>query len=93
MAIIRINAHGETPELHGNPSPSIPHLLRAGTADGPAVIMIRGFKYLPRHRLHCPHRHIMSQDPDLLPWRSLSWPRQLGFGLEHADEGLAIAFG
>lgn len=28
-----------------------------------------------------------------MPWTCPSWPRQLGFGLGHADEGLAIAFG
>lgn len=93
MAIIRINACGGTLELHGNPAAPDRHILRAGAEGGPAVIMIHGFKYLPGHRNHCPHRHILSLDPELLPWRSPSWPRQLGFGLGRADEGLAIAFG
>lgn len=93
MAIIRINARGRTPELHGTPAALEKHLLQAGAAGGPAVIMIHGFKYLPGHSKHCPHRHIMSYEPELLPWRSPSWPRQLGFGLGHADEGLAVAFG
>lgn len=93
MAIVRINAIGETPLLHGGASPVEPALRRADTGDGPAIVMIHGFKYLPGHRMHCPHRHILSLHPEELPWRSPSWPRQLGFGTGLQDEGLAVAFG
>lgn len=65
----------------------------SGQASGPVIVMIHGFKYLPGHRRHCPHRHILSLHPQDTPWRVPSWPRQLGFGTGHRNEGLAIAFG
>lgn len=66
---------------------------QVGTDQGPVIVMVHGYKYQPGNARHCPHRHIFSLDPDHLPWKAPSWPRQLGFGLGHADEGLAIAFG
>lgn len=93
MAVIRINAIGEQPALHRSPEPVDQALRRAGAAAGPAIVMIHGFKYLPGHRIHCPHRHILALQPEALPWRAPSWPRQLGFGAGHGDEGVAVAFG
>ncbi|MGD9864479.1 MAG: alpha/beta hydrolase [Pseudodonghicola sp.] len=93
MAIVRINATGERAELHRGSEPAEQALRRAGAAPGPAVVMIHGFKYLPGHRIHCPHRHILALQPEALPWRSPSWPRQLGFGAGLRDEGVAVAFG
>ncbi len=93
MAVLRINAVGETPHLHGSPASIDTVLDQAAQGSGPVVLMVHGFKYQPYSRKHCPHRHIFSLDPDHMPWKSPSWPRQLGFGLGHADEGLAIAFG
>ncbi|MBE1283123.1 MAG: alpha/beta hydrolase [Rhodobacteraceae bacterium] len=93
MPMIRINACGDAPELHLSPRPVWPTLKRASQTDGPVIIMIHGYKYLPGHSVHCPHRHLLSLAPEDLPWRSPSWPRQLGFGVGNAGEGLAIAFG
>ena len=77
MAVIRINAIGEQAVLHGSPRPLDQALERAGRADGPAVVMIHGYKYLPGHARHCPHRHILALHPEEMPWRAPSWPRQL----------------
>ncbi len=94
MPMIRINAKGDTPVLHATPGILDARLTRVGQErTGPVVVMIHGYKYLPGHPLHCPHRHIMSLQPQEKPWRATSWPRQLGFDAGHADEGLAIAFG
>ncbi|MDK3016132.1 esterase/lipase family protein [Pseudodonghicola flavimaris] len=93
MALVRINAVGNDPVLHNSPLPVARALARADRGDGPAMVMIHGFKYLPGHPRHCPHRHILALHPDDLPWRSPSWPRQLGFGTGHRDEGIAVAFG
>lgn len=93
MPVIRINAMGETARLHGSPTPVGAALARIGPTEGPAVVMIHGFKYQPGHRRHCPHRHILALHPEALPWSAPSWPRQLGFGTGHQAEGLAVAFG
>ena len=93
MPVIRINAIDDTPRLHGSPKPVEAALARVGRTEGPAVVMIHGYKYRPGHRQHCPHRHILALHPDPLPWSAPSWPRQLGFGTGLPDEGLAVAFG
>lgn len=93
MPVIRINAMGETARLHGSPTPVGAALARIGPTEGPAVVMIHGYKYQPGHRQHCPHRHILALHPEALPWSAPSWPRQLGFGTGHQAEGLAVAFG
>lgn len=93
MPVIRINAKGETARLHGSPAPVEAALARIGPTEGPAVVMIHGFKYQPGHQQHCPHRHILALHPEALPWSAPSWPRQLGFGTGLKAEGLAVAFG
>jgi len=93
MPMIRINARADMLQLHSSPRPLWPTLARASRTGGPVIVMIHGFRYQPGHKAHCPHRHILSLTPEALPWRSPSWPRQLGFGVGNADEGLAIAFG
>lgn len=93
MPMIRINARAGTLRLHSSPRPLWPTLTRACRTSGPVIVMIHGFRYQPGHKVHCPHRHILSLTPEALPWRSPSWPRQLGFGVGNAEEGLAIAFG
>lgn len=93
MAMIRINALGETPVLHGRVTGFDEGVATVADVTGPVVIMVHGYKYKPGHPNHCPHRHILSLDPQHLPWRAPSWPRQMGFGLGRADEGLAVAFG
>ncbi len=93
MAMIRINAIGETPVLHGRLTGIDEGLTAVAGVAGPVVVMVHGYKYKPGNPNHCPHRHILSLDPQHLPWRAPSWPRQLGFGLGRSDEGLAVAFG
>lgn len=94
MPILRINAFGRTPVLHNSPIPVWDRLAALDLPDtGPIVVMLHGYKYQPGHARHCPHRHILALHPQDMPWRSPSWPRQLGFGTGLADEGLAIAFG
>lgn len=93
MPMIRINAEADQPILHNSPRPIWSTLRRANRSDGPVVVMIHGYKYLPGHQKHCPHRHLLSLEPEALPRRSPSWPRQLGFGVGNREEGLAIAFG
>ncbi|MCV6586089.1 MAG: alpha/beta hydrolase [Marinibacterium sp.] len=91
--MIRINAIGDSPVLHGSTRALGRELRRKGAGSGPAIIMIHGYKYLPGHPDHCPHGLIMALHPKDVPHRPPSWPRQLGFGVGHHDEGLAIAFG
>ena len=93
MAVIRINAVGETPVLHARLRSFDDGIARLAHVPGPVVIMVHGYKYQPGNPNHCPHRHILSLDPQHMPWRAPSWPRQLGFGLGRRDEGLAVAFG
>ncbi|OIQ27099.1 MAG: hypothetical protein BM562_15395 [Alphaproteobacteria bacterium MedPE-SWcel] len=93
MAIIRINAVGDSPVLHARHRDFEADIMAMPARSGPAVIMVHGYKYQPGNPEHCPHRHILSLDPQHLPWRAPSWPRQLGFGLGRRDEGLAVAFG
>lgn len=93
MAVLRINAVGDCPQLHGSPAQVDTVLDQLADGAGPIIIMVHGYKYQPGNPRHCPHRHIFSLDPDHLPWKAPSWLRQLGFGLGHTDEGLAVAFG
>ena len=93
MPVIRINAEGATPVLHRGTGSWAEALRRSDPGTGPVVVMIHGYKYRPGDPRHCPHRHILALQPDDHPYRSPSWPRQLGFGAGAAEEGLAIAFG
>ncbi|MBK4215248.1 hypothetical protein JJJ17_04840 [Paracoccus caeni] len=86
MPVIRINA----PE---RPPAELLRLAQALPPNAPIVVMIHGYRYSPATPSHDPHRHILSLDPEPALRRSLSWPRALGFGSGHADEGLALAFG
>ena len=93
MPVIRVNAIGESLRLHGSKRCVLAELRRKNTVDGPAIIMIHGYKYLPEHPDHCPHGLIMALHPKDGPGKPPSWPRQLGFGVGHRGEGLAVAFG
>lgn len=93
MPIIRLNAKGETCELHKSAQPPASVLTRMARGSGPVIVMIHGFSYEPGSPRHCPHRHILSLDPRPLPWAAPSWPRGLGLGAGKPDEGLGLAFG
>ena len=88
MALIRINADGRTPALHGAGQGLEPTLLRALATPGPIAIMIHGFRFQPADPTHCPHHHILSLQ-DTAHRKALSWPRHLGFD----SQGVGIAFG
>ena len=92
MPVIRINADGDRPRMHSGTAP-VAQALHRDPGDGPVIVMIHGWKYKPHLPAHCPHQHLFAFSPKDMPWRAPSWPRQMGFGTGHADEGLAIAFG
>ncbi|MGV6848351.1 MAG: alpha/beta hydrolase [Marinibacterium sp.] len=87
MPILRLNADDTYARA---PSAQI----RAEPDDnGPVIVMLHGYKYLPGHPVHCPHRRIFALQPNSNCPRAQSWPRRLGFGTSQAGEGLAVAFG
>ncbi|SFL61051.1 alpha/beta fold hydrolase [Shimia aestuarii] len=88
MALIRINADGRTPRLHGAGQGLEPTLRRVLATPGPIAIMIHGFRFQPADPAHCPHHHILSLK-DTAHRKALSWPRHLGFD----SQGVGIAFG
>jgi len=93
MAILWINAHEGRPwEHHGNGT-LFDELARVGRTDGPAIVLIHGYKYQPGHPDHCPHKQIFSLDSENSWNRTSGWLRQLGFGTGHPAERLAVAFG
>lgn len=91
--MIRINVKQDALHLHGTIRPLAPVLETARRIDGPVIVMTHGFKYRPDHPHACPHRHILSMQPEPLPWLAPSWPRELGFCAMEGDPGLAIALG
>ena len=92
MAVIRINAVHDRPQLHrGNLC--VHTALARHMGPGPVIVMIHGYKYQPDIPDHCPHLNIMSMKPRDTSVRSLSWLRHTGFGAGNENEGLAIAFG
>ncbi|SDC32465.1 alpha/beta hydrolase [Ruegeria marina] len=91
--MIRINVKQDALHLHGTMRPLASVLETARRVDGPVIVMTHGFKYRPGHPQSCPHRHILSMEPEALPWLAPSWPRELGFGTVEGDGGLAIALG
>lgn len=93
MPVVRINAVGDTPQLHGTSRPVWQSLRQLRDTDGPVIVMIHGYKYHPGHSRHCPHRHILSLQPQATARRAPSWPRQLGFGAGQMHEGIGLAFG
>jgi pimeloyl-ACP methyl ester carboxylesterase len=92
MPVIRINAKADIAILHNSPRSVKTELDRIETGNGPVIIMIHGYKFSPGHARHCPHRHILSLDPEHGPYCPPSWPHHLGFGTGRADEGIAVAF-
>ncbi|MCL6284387.1 alpha/beta hydrolase [Ruegeria sp. 2012CJ41-6] len=93
MPLIRINAQGDRPALHGSPQALSNVLARAQTGAGPAIVMTHGCKYQPGNARHCPHDNIFALPRPGTLRRACQWPKNLGFGQGNADEGLAIAFG
>jgi Alpha/beta hydrolase of unknown function (DUF900) len=92
MALIRINAQGETPVLHGSPHPVASILKQTKSTDGPVIVMTHGYKFAPDSGTNCPHRDILSLPQEGGTGTTSQWPYQLGFGQGNQSEGLAIAF-
>jgi pimeloyl-ACP methyl ester carboxylesterase len=86
MPVLRINATSRGLALHNAASPTARAFESLADSEGPAVILLHGYKYAPNHPSHCPHEKIFSDGPN-------AWPAQLGFGSGQPDDGLAIAFG
>ncbi|MEM8729214.1 MAG: alpha/beta hydrolase [Pseudomonadota bacterium] len=89
--MIRLNADG--PRLRPRSGEVLPCFRTASAGPGPIIVMIHGYKYLPGHPDHCPHHKILSMHPNVSCVKMQSWPRRLGFGAGHTDEGLGLAFG
>lgn len=92
MALIRINAEGRKPVLHGTDASLLPVLNRALSNDGPITVMLHGYKFQPNVRGRCPHAHIFAP-MDAKCTKAVSWPERLGFLSNADDAGLGIAFG
>ncbi len=92
MALIRINAEGRRPVLHGTDAALLPELTQALPDGGPITVMLHGYKFAPHEPAHCPHNHIFALG-DVACRKGISWPQRLGY-LDDTDEsGLGIAFG
>ena len=92
MPVLRINAQGKIPVLHGAARPLRPVLEQAVSGHDPIVILLHGYKFLPHDPKHCPHQHIFAQN-DRECRKALSWPKHLGMADDTPGAGLAIAFG
>lgn len=57
----------------------------------PVIVMVHGYRFSPHVSPRDPHRHILSQRPDIRHWKAVSWPRHLH--LHRPDAGLGIGFG
>ncbi|MDP5216784.1 alpha/beta hydrolase [Ruegeria sp. 2205SS24-7] len=93
MPVIRINAIGDRPVLHGSPQAPTKLLQQAQGGAGPVIVMTHGCKYQPGHARHCPHEAVLALPHDRRGAAIAAWPEKLGFGQGNPDEGLAIAFG
>lgn len=92
MALIRINAEGRKPVLHGTDAPLLPVLKRALGTNGPITVMLHGYKFQPNMPGRCPHAHIFAPI-DGKCTKAASWPNRLGFLSKEGNTGLGIAFG
>lgn len=86
MAVIRINASPNGLSLHDSPQPVPARLREVIGQQGPAVILVHGYKYVPGTQKFCPHHKIFGD-------HAHGWPRQLGFEGGSSQEGLCIALG
>ena len=84
---IRVNA---TPGGFQTDGPPLAQSFAALPEQAPVVIMIHGYRFAPGLAKHCPHRHILSLNPDLSDHTAISWPRHLGL---NGTGGIAIGFG
>jgi len=95
MPLLKINADGTRPVLHGpgDLEAELAQAIRALPALAPVMILIHGYRFSPYATASNPHCHILSLEPRAGCRKALSWPRNLGFGRGADDKGLCIAFG
>lgn len=86
MPLLRINATSAGLALHDTPQPTTRKLKLRATHQGPAIIMIHGYKYRPGSAQHCPHAKIFGTADH-------NWPAQLCFSASGRPNGLGIAVG
>lgn len=87
MPLLRMNATDRGLTLHRDEADALLQVAEASHgSDGPAIIMIHGYKYDPDKVQHCPHRKLFGAE-------GANWPRELGFGQSGTSEGLGIALG
>lgn len=96
MALLRVNAQGFEPVLHGSPQPLIPALRQLLRRSGPVTVLLHGYKYQPGG-IHCPHDHLFALTSPAsarrTPRRVVSWPQQLGYGTVPQSSGAVLCFG
>lgn len=86
MPLLRINATTDGLALHDLSRPLGRTLREMARTEGPAVLMLHGYKYAPGSARHCPHRKILGEAPD-------AWPVRLGLDGSDNRAGLGIALG
>lgn len=91
MALVNINATDGRAVLNGttqDPYRELARIFARLPARYPVIIMIHGYKYLPGHRVHCPHASLFGRDgtPN-------SWPERLGATGTDNEGCIAIGFG
>lgn len=92
MALIRINAEGRKPVLHGTDAPLLPLLNRTLDTDGPITVLLHGYKFHPYVPGRCPHAHIFAP-LDAASAKIVSWPKHLGYLSPMPNSGVGVAFG
>lgn len=97
MALLRVNARGDVPQLHTAPDwpvdLALAGALRALPPGAPVAVLIHGYKFSPWRPAHDPHTHIFALGPTRRCRKARSWPRGLGFSARGTADGLCIAFG
>lgn len=95
MPLLSLNLVDGRPELNGGGCAfgALKSQVEALPEGAPIVICIHGYKFSPLHKTLSPHKHILSLNPSKSCWKAMSWPRHLGFGRGHDNEGLCIALG
>lgn len=85
MPLLRVNATASGVALHACMRPLGATIARAARqARGPGIVMVHGYKYMPGHATHCPHRRIFARG---VPQ---GWPDVL---VPQGGDGFGVAFG
>ncbi|KMW56520.1 hypothetical protein AIOL_001474 [Candidatus Rhodobacter oscarellae] len=95
MSLLKVNVVNglPQPQSHETLDAAIARNLAQVPPRAPIIVLIHGYKFSPATSLSDPHRHIFALRPRRGCWKALSWPKHLGFGKGHQNEGLCIALG